>query len=49
MLHCLLEQMVTIGISKMHELMKQFKTKISISIDAHGKENEYIRCNQQVG
>lgn len=29
--------------SKMHELMKQFKTKISISIDAHGKENEYIR------
>lgn len=29
--------------SKMHELMKQFKTKISISIDAHGNENEYIR------
>lgn len=29
--------------SKMHELMKQFNTKISISIDAHGKANEYIR------
>ena len=29
--------------SKMHELMKQFNTKISISIDAYGKANEYIR------
>ncbi len=33
--------------TKMHELLKQFETKISISIDAYGKANEYIRWPSQ--
>lgn len=29
--------------TKLHELLKEFKTVISVSIDAYGEKNEYIR------
>ena len=29
--------------SKLHELLKEFKTNISVSIDAYGEKNNYIR------